>query len=71
MGHGHALAPLQRQTWLGAFQRLDLGLLIDQEDGDGTGQRVDILQILGEFEIVGVRSRCATSSAVRREALCR
>jgi len=30
MGHGPALARLQRQAWLGVVQRLDLALLVDE-----------------------------------------
>ena len=52
VGHGAALAGLERQTGLGSIERLNLALLIDRED-DGMGGRVhiepdDILDLLAE-----------------------
>ncbi len=57
MGHGPALARLQRQARLGPIESLNLALLVDGDD-HGVSWRVhietdDVLDLLGEFRIVG------------------
>src|SRR3984893_12089580 len=57
MGHGSALARLQRQARLGPIESLNLALLVDGDD-HGVSWRVhvetdDVLDLLGEFRIVG------------------
>ena len=57
MCHGSALAWLERQSGLGAVQRLDLGLFVDGDD-DGMGGRVhveadDVFDLGGKGRIVG------------------
>ena len=61
VGHGGAASFLHRQTGLGAIEGLDLALLVKTED-DGVGWRIDIeaddlLELLGEFGIVGELER--------------
>src|ERR1051325_5621063 len=57
MGHGAAPAGLNRQTGLGAVERLDLGFFVDRQH-HGMGRRVhveadDVFDLLGESRIVG------------------
>ncbi len=57
VGHGTAFPWLQRQSWLGAVESLDLAFLVDG-DHDGMGRRMhvetdDILDFLSEGGIVG------------------
>src|SRR5271156_1350288 len=61
VGHGGAASFLHRQTGLGAIEGLDLALLVETEH-DGVGWRIDIetddlLELLGEFGIVGELER--------------
>ena len=61
MGHGPALAGLERQAWLGPIKRLDLALLVDGDDDSMSGrvhiETNDILDLLGEFWIIGALER--------------
>jgi hypothetical protein len=70
VGHGAALAGLQRQAWLGAVESLDLGLFIDRHD-DGVSWRAhieadDIADLGGELRIVG---QFEQAPAVRLKAM--
>jgi len=61
VGHGPALAGLDRQAWLGGVERLDLALLVDRQH-HGVGGRVhveadDVLDLLGEGWILGAFDR--------------
>jgi hypothetical protein len=72
MGHGPAFAGLERQTGLGAVERLDLGFLIDRQH-HGMRRRVqvetdDVLDLLGESRIGGALEGPQT---VRLEAMRR
>ena len=57
MGHGSALARLERQTRLGTVKRLDLALLVDRQNHRvGGGMHIeadDVLDLLGEGGILG------------------
>ena len=66
VGHGAALAGLDRQAGLGAVERLDLRFFVDRQH-DGMGRRVhveadDIFDLLGEgrdrWTVLKVRMRC-------------
>jgi len=68
VGHGSAAPLFHRQ--LGAVESLDLAFLIDAEH-HGVGQRIDIeaddlLELLGEFGIVGELKRAALGAAAAR-----
>ncbi len=57
MGHRAAAAWLDRQTWLGAVERLDLTLFVRRQH-DGMFRRIDvkaqdIANLDGELRIVG------------------
>ena len=61
VGHGPGPTLLQGQTWLGAVEGADLGLLIDGEDARRAGRRIDVesddvahlrreLRVVGQLE---------------------
>ena len=61
MGHRSAFSRLERQARLSAVERLDLAFLVDGDD-DGVSRRIhvkanDVLDLLGEFGIVGAFER--------------
>src|ERR1700730_11634893 len=57
MGHGSALARLQRQARLGPIESLNLALLVDGDDHGvswrGPVETDDVLDLHGELRIVG------------------
>jgi len=70
VGHGLAAPLFERQTGLGAVERLDLALLIHRQD-DGVGGRIDVeaddvANLGGELRIVG---QLELTPAVRLEAM--
>ena len=70
MRHGPALAGLERQTRLGAIERLDLGFLVDRQH-HGMGRRVHIEadNVLDLFSKGGVCGALEGAYAVRLQAV--
>ena len=75
VGHRSGTARLDRQTGLGAVERLDLALLIDREDdgmgwwidieADNIAQLVDKLRVGGELELFHLVRLQAVRTSVR------
>jgi hypothetical protein len=70
MRHGPALAGLERQTRLGAIERLDLGFLVDrQHHGMGRRMHIEADNVLDLFSEGGVGGALEGAYAVRLQAM--